>query len=203
MDKEIFKSIKGYEGYFEVSNFGRVRSLDRTITYTNRWGSKTTLKKKGKILSTRINNMGYVMVDLKVNKEKSTKLLHRLVAFTFLENPNNYDQVDHIDGNKQNNNLNNLEWVSQSINIKRAYDNKINNITEEAKKRLSENVKGVSPKDRCKEVIQLDLNGNELNRYKSITEASKALNIDRATIRDAITGRRGAKTAKGYKWKFA
>lgn len=201
MNKEIFKDIDGYEDYYQISNYGRVKSKVRVITYTNKNGKKVSYVMPEKILSTRVNNMGYVQVDLMVDKVKTTNLLHRIVGTAFIPNPNNYDQIDHKDGNKQNNHVSNLEWVTQSENVKRSHENN-NRISEEAKKRLSKNVKNVSPNDRKKKVIQMDLDGNEIKEFESLIAASKEIGIDRCTIRDAITGRRGAKTAKGFKWKF-
>lgn len=202
MEKEIWKHIKGYEGSYMVSNLGNIKSLDRIIEVNTKNGSyKRHIK--GTMIKTRVNNKGYVMVDLKMNGNKVTKLLNRIVAETFVENPNHLPQVDHVDGNKENNKSSNLEWVSQSENIRRAHNKGLNKISEESKIKLSNDVKGIAPKDRMKEVIQMDLSDNEIARFESLIAASKAVGIDRASIRDAITGRRGAKTAKGFKWKFA
>lgn len=202
MKKEIWKDIIGYEGTYMVSNLGNVKSLDRIIDVVNKNGSYKRFI-KGTSINTRLNNRGYVMIDLKINGGKVTKLLNRIVAETFIDNPNSLPQVDHIDGNKQHNESSNLEWVTQSENIKRAHLTGLNKISEESKLRLSKNVTGIAPKDRKKEVIQMDLSDNEIARFESLISTSKALDIDRTSIRDAITGRRGAKTAKGFKWKFA
>lgn len=143
------------------------------------------------------------MLDLYKENKKYTVLVHRIVAIAFIENPNNLDQVNHIDGNKENNCITNLEWCSQSQNIEHAHKNNLNKISSDALEKLSKNVKGISPKDRKKKVIQKDKNGNIIAEYESLIEASKIVGINRATIRDAITGRRGAKTAKGYYWEYA
>lgn len=143
------------------------------------------------------------MLDLYKENKKYTVLVHRIVAIAFIENPNNLDQVNHIDGNKENNCITNLEWCSQSQNIEHAHKNNLNKISSDALEKLSKNVKGISPKDRKKKVIQKDKNGNIIAEYESLIEASKIVGINRATIRDAITGRRVAKTAKGYYWEYA
>lgn len=202
---ELFKPIKGYEGLYLISNLGTVKSCDRYIIRNN---YRTLLK--GKIMKDRVRKNGcssemYHIIDLyDKDGNKKTWRLHRLVAINFVKNPNPelYDIVNHIDGNKNNNAAYNLEWVNNAMNVKHAHDNKLNIISEEKKIKLSKQVKGIAPKDRKKEVIKLDKEGNILDIYESLTQASKENKIDRATIRDAITGRRGAKTAKGFYWKF-
>ena len=108
--KEIWKDIKGYEGLYQVSNFGRVKSLDRKV-----WN----YLKKGKILKTKDNGNRYLNVSLH-NKNKVEKhvYIHRLVAEAFIPNSSNLPQVNHKDFNKQNNCVDNLEWVSDLENKK-------------------------------------------------------------------------------------
>lgn len=109
--EEEWKDIEGYEGDYQVSNFGRVKSFKRDFN--------------GKILKVRKNN-GYGMVDLR-NKElkKHFLLVHRLVAKYFLNNIEGKDYVNHKDGNKLNNHVKNLEWCTHSDNMKHAYKNKL------------------------------------------------------------------------------
>ena len=123
--KEIWKSIKGYDGVYEVSNFGRVRGLDRYVNY----GYSDVLH-KGQILKSRCHKNGYYVVTLSSWKQREGyenigftingithyKLVHRLVAEAFIPNPNNKKTVNHIDGNKANNCVTNLEWATQSEN---------------------------------------------------------------------------------------
>ena len=122
---EIWKDIEGYEGLYQVSNFGRVRSLDRYVEYigTNQTHKKMNMKqfKKGKILVPMLHKNGYLFIAL----PKKQKSIHRLVAEAFIPNPNNLPQVNHKDCNKQNNNFKNLEWCNQSYNTKHAYDNNL------------------------------------------------------------------------------
>lgn len=98
---EIFKDVKGYEGYYEISNYGRVRS---------------TSYKGTRILKPAITKNGYLNVVLCINQKKEHKLIHRLVAEAFIPNIHNYSTVNHIDENKLNNKVENLEWLSVENN---------------------------------------------------------------------------------------
>lgn len=114
---EIWKPIRGYEGSYEVSNLGNVRSLDRKYRGSNQFGSSFIFTKKGKLLKPKKRKDGYLSVAL-CNKQKAKHIsIHRLVALTFLSNPNNYPVINHKDEDKTNNNVNNLEWCTQSYNI--------------------------------------------------------------------------------------
>ena len=109
-NNEIWKPIKGYEGNYEVSNIGNVRSIDRIVKYSN----GREYHKKGQRLIPTDNGKGYLIVGLK-NKNH---YVHRLVADTFIEHPNGKDFVNHIDYNRKNNTVENLEWCTVSENIK-------------------------------------------------------------------------------------
>jgi hypothetical protein len=105
---EEWRDISGYEGLYQVSNTGRVKSLRNNI-----------IRKLGKFIN------GYLFAGLKVNGEQHNKAIHRLVAEEFLPNPDKKREVNHKDGNKQNNNLENLEWVTRQENIAHAFLNNL------------------------------------------------------------------------------
>lgn len=120
--KEVWKDITEYEGYYQVSNLGRVRGVDRYVGYKN--GLKRLYK--GKILKLRSNKYGYMYIKLNKYGNSKNAILHRLVATAFIENKDGLGQVNHIDGNKSNNNVSNLEWCDHSHNQKHAYRTGLN-----------------------------------------------------------------------------
>lgn len=109
---EIWRKIPGLEDY-EASSFGRVKSLSRRIPTA--LGSRI---KKEHIMILKLHPTGYYYVNLRLNKKPLTKKVHRLVALTFCQNPENKPEVNHIDGNKQNNHASNLEWTTPKENCR-------------------------------------------------------------------------------------
>lgn len=107
---EVWKDIKDYEGVYQVSSFGNVRSLDRYRSYKNTEHLYTV---KGRVLKQKTTASGYNSVHLRTNKE-SWPVIHRLVALAFIDNPENKNTVNHKDGVKSNNTLSNLEWATES-----------------------------------------------------------------------------------------
>lgn len=113
--KEKYKDIPNYEGLYQVSNLGNIKSVARS--YTNSKGKAYNIKER--ILKLTISN-GYYSVTLN-NKSKKRFTIHRLVAQVFISNPENKEEVNHKDGNKLNNCYNNLEWCTKSENTLHAY----------------------------------------------------------------------------------
>jgi hypothetical protein len=111
---EIWKDIKGFEGFYQVSNLGNVRSLDRVIIEKN---SVRTVKRKGVLLKLGYDEKGYNRIYLTKNCKKKTLKVHRLVAQHFLEKKENKKEVNHKDGDKNNNKVSNLEWCNRRENM--------------------------------------------------------------------------------------
>lgn len=173
--KEIWKDIKGYEGCYQISNLGNTKSLER---YVNTNGNSKRLVKE-KILKKTIDNTGYYVVSLWKNNKHSRPHVHRLVAETFIINQNNKPYINHIDGDKLNNNINNLEWCTPKENNIHAYQ------------------LGLNPS--CKKVNQYDLNGNYIKTWDSIKDANdyyKTTHISECCNPDSKRN-----IAKGFLWK--
>ena len=175
--KEIWKDVIGYENIYQVSSYGRVKSLDMVSNSKN--NSKQI--RKGRTL--KPYEQRYMRVMLVKNKQRKVKNIHRLVAQAFIPNPENKPQVNHIDGVKTNNNVNNLEWVTAKENIKHSFKNNLQN-----------------NKDKRKKVVMKTLEGKLIARFKSVSQASKETGITRQGIGNCCNGER--KTSKGYIWEF-
>ena len=122
MTDEIWRDITGYEGLYQVSTLGRVRSLDMVVNFYPMERKPYTQIRKGRILK-QINHVkGYKYVWLHKDGEAKFERVHRLVAKTFLKNPQNYDFVKFKDGNKHNVKLENLKWASRSSIYKKAHE---------------------------------------------------------------------------------
>lgn len=187
--QEIWKDIKDYEGKYQVSSFGRVRSLTRKVICKG--GQRTT---KGKILKPTISRNLYLTVDLRQHQNHKTQLVHRLVAQAFIPNPKNYTIINHKDNNSQNNIVTNLEWCTQSYNVKYGYSKGNAKPTSGCFK------KGNIPYN-LRKVSQYDKQGNFIKTYSSVKLAAKSINQSPTSIFNCLAGR--AKYAGGYIWRYA
>mgnify|MGYP004457772299 CR=1 FL=1 len=187
--EEIWKDIKGYEGEYQVSSLGRVRSLDRYKYQKGRYGMMKRFY-KGKILKADKDKDGYFIIKL---RHKFFYKIHRLVAQTFLENLENKHTVNHKDGNKQNNAIDNLEWATEKENTQHAYKTGLIKPHMIGKKgKLSNNFKIR---------VQIDKNnGKIINEYSGAAEAERETGVNAQNISDCCNGKR--KTAGGYIWRY-
>lgn len=187
MKLEEWRDIKDYPNY-QVSNFGNVKSKERISECCYNSHRKT----KERILSTHISN-GYKTVCL-FKKRKYTKRIHKLVAQEFIPNPKNYSYINHKDGNKLNNCVDNLEWCSASHNVKEAYKLGLAKPSDKQKRIVSEWCK----KNKPKPIVQLDINENFIKEWNSAVEVENKIGISRKSICNCI--RKKSKTAGGFKW---
>lgn len=187
---EIWKDINGYEGYYQISNKGNVRSLDRFDGVHDRQGT---------IIKPNLKHNGYLQVGLRKHRIRKWIGIHRLVAIHFIENPDNKPQVNHIDGNKQNNNVENLEWVTAKENQNHA--TKIGLRDNMPKGENHSNYGKYGEKSRsAKPVIRKDPKTGETKLYKAKILA-KDDGFDVTSISKCCHGK--LKTHKGYEWYFA
>ncbi len=165
-DIEIWEDLKGYEGLYKISTFGRIKSIA-----------------KNKILPQKVQNSGYLLVWVHNKNVRKACTVHRLVAINFVPNPNNYPQVNHIDGDKYNNKKSNLEWCTQSQNMRHAVST------------------GLASLDHLSlPVLKICiLTGAVLARYKSSVNAIKD-GYKNSAISMCLRGTN--RTAYGFKWVY-
>jgi hypothetical protein len=177
MQKEIWKEIEGYEGYYQISNFGRVRSVDRLIPFKGR-----PRKHKGCVIKGSLSgrNRDYVTVILKKRGECKNFNVHRLVAIHFIPNPDNKPTVNHKNGNKQDNSVSNLEWATYKENINHAQKMGL----------FVNNFKGYQPhrNKNNEHVYQYSLDGYFIMEHFSILEAARANGIPKSGISRVCRG---------------
>ena len=179
--EEIWKDIKGYEGYYQVSNLGRIKSLGRYIFIIRNRGRQTYNQiVKEKILKTYKSSNGYLLVFLKKNNKTKSLFVHRAVATAFIPNIENKPQVNHKDGNKQNNCLDNLEWATHSENMQHAW-----------KHHLIKNIEnmligGEKGREKRYRPILLLKNNIIVKEFKNKISACRFFNIDHKTIERKI-----------------
>ena len=163
--EEVWKDVKGYEGLYQVSSLGRVRNVTTT-----------------RILKQAKHHGGYMLVRLSKNGKAHTCTVHRLAAQSFISNPENKPQVNHIDENKTNNNVSNLEWVTSKENI--------NHGTRTERQIYTQRIIQKSRPVICSNGVI----------YRSTREASRLLGLDNSSLNKVLKGKR--KTVGGFTFKY-
>ena len=170
--QETWKAVKGFEGLYQISNFGRVKSLVYKEKILKPITSKTD---------------GYVRIGLHKNRTIYTRTIHRLVAEAFIENPMKKPHVNHIDGNKQNNHVRNLEWCTASENQFHS---------------LEVGLRTRNHPDKSKPVDMFTKDGEFLKTFPSIAEAMRQTSVGSSNIYQCCAKKYGCKTAGGYIWRY-
>lgn len=187
--------IYGYDNTYIVHTNGVVESLDRYVEKKHRNGKIYKCFTKGHILKHHINNKGYHMVHLSKNSVSKNYLVSRLVAQVFIPNPNNLPEVDHIDEDKNNNNVSNLRWCTRQFNNTHGIQSR------EGRERTSE--------FRMRKVGMYDKQGTLLKTYKGIRIAERETGINNRNIvrccKDNLEQKGHVKdnhTCGGYIWRY-
>lgn len=180
--QEIWKNvpIDPYSDFFMVSNYGNIKMIKKCSIHRHFDGKET-------LITPNIGSWGYKVIRLTALNQSKDFLVHRLVAMTFIDNPAGKTQVNHIDGNKLNNRVDNLEWVTPSENIQHAYDTGL--------------ISYYDKNHQFNPVYQFDLDGNFIQEWENMAAAGRALNINRASISQCCT--KGRNSAGGYLWSYS
>ena len=183
---EVWKPVSGFENY-QISNFGRIKNT----VFRNRH----TIKLKERMLTPSQNGKGYMFVYLSKNGKPKMKTIHRLVAEAFIENPNSYPVINHKDGNKENNFVDNLEWCTVQYNAEHSHRLGLQKPSERQKAIIAQWDK----ENHSKPVSQYAKNGAWIKDWEQQKEAELTLGLCRGSISQCVNGR--AKTAGGFIWK--
>lgn len=176
----MWKEIPGYEGFYSVNKRGEV------LSHAGKSQGGNNILSKEKLLKANKDKGGYEYVVFCVNKKRKTLKIHRIVATAFIPNPENKPCVNHINGVKNDNRIENLEWNTYSENTIHSY------------KAL-----GQKPsKHNEKKVNQLTMQNEHIATFTSLSEAARALNISSSAIRHAVL-KGGRRIANGYRWEYA
>lgn len=178
---EEWKDIAGYDGLYQVSSFGNVKSLN--------WrGTKTE-----KVMVPKHHNRGYLQIELAKDGKCKTFLIHRLVAQAFIDNPSNFPEVNHKDENKANNNLSNLEWCGRTENVHYSRDLHKDDATTKIR-RLSVPVKNT------RRILQMNRDGSSVKLWDNLVSIKHSHKWVESSIKECCEGKR--KSAYGYIWCY-
>jgi len=184
MEEEIWKDVPGYEGVYQASTLGQIRSMDMHIPI--RGGLQL---RRGRILKPIVNIDGYYTVMLCIYRKRKIWRVHKLVGITFIPNPQGFKIINHKNEIKTDNRACNLEWCDTRYNIN--YGDR----TAKARAARKLNKRGFKP------VVQMSMDGSLLNVYESVASAARLTGCHQGAISNCCIGR--AKSSGNYRWRFA
>jgi hypothetical protein len=188
---EDWRNIPGYEGLYQVSSFGRIKRIANS-----RYNSLTkSFNKKEYILSTPVNDKGYSTANLYKNGKASPVRIHRLVAEVFMPNNENKPEVNHINGIKSDNQLNNLEWATRSENQKHAFANGLNKPNRINKGKFR------GEHTRARKIVEVDNKGNVLQNFSCLKDATIFYNLSAGEVSRVCSGK--ANHSHNHYFKYA
>lgn len=190
-DEEIWKDVVGYEGFYQVSDLGRVRSVERLVNAPN----NRRCVRQSVVLRQTLSNSGYYFVGLSVNGKLKNPSVHRLIAIAFKPNPENKPDVNHIDGVKTNNLLSNLEWATKSENGIHAFRLGLSVPQKTNLGRFG----GLAYRKRAVDVF--DKEGVKIDYFTNVREGAKEYGVAETSVSNCLNGR--AKTCGGVIWRYA
>jgi hypothetical protein len=193
MNREIWRDIPDYEGLYQVSNLGRIKTLARE-TYT--LSGRLLYRRKEKYRTIVHDTKGYPMIILCKNSISKTYKIHRLVAKEFIPNPKNKPQINHKDGNKKNNYYKNLEWCTNSENQLHAFSTGLQKSPRGPIGMLGK----LNSKSKC--ILQFTQSGELIDEYWGAKEACRKTGVDYRSIHKVCSKKYTSKTAGGFIWKF-
>lgn len=216
-DGELWKDIEGYDGIYQVSNYGRIKSLERDVMRCDGRSFHFTQR----ILKYK-KARGYNCVGLSDGNVTKYRRVHRLVGFAFVPNPEDWPQMNHKDENPHNNMASNLEWCTQKYNVN--YGNHNKKLSESKKQKFKKDAefaermrriaaeihkkeswkiaqrKSQRMNSKCKVVVQLSLDGRLIEKYHSLSEASRRTGIHAQNIGQVCLKRK--KQSGGFRWEY-
>lgn len=197
-EQEIWKPVVGFEGCVEVSNLGRIRTMERLVTYSD----GRVFSYKSRILKPRLNK-GYLYINIARGGKGNMFKVHRIVAQAFIPNPENKPCVDHINTIRTDNRVENLRWVTHSENMRneltrrKASEMMRSWLTDKMLQRKKEIGKSI------RKVYQFDLNGSLIAEFSSLSDAARAVGVDLSSISQCCNHKRGYNHAGGYLWSYS
>jgi len=194
MEVEIWKPVGGFENYYECSSFGRTKRLSVVRPMISKGGGITERYYAEKILSPQSHINKYMFLNLSKDGKVYYFSVSRLIACHFVSNPENKEQVNHIDGDVTNNRADNLEWVSPSENIQHSYDVLNRPVVRSGESRMGNKSKQSKP------VLQYSSTGELLKEYASAGEAARSLSISQSQI--SLCCVETFRRAKGFKFQY-
>jgi hypothetical protein len=188
LPNEEWRDIDGFDGFYQCSNLGRIKRCKRRRSIHG----IVQIIEKPYIMRQTIRDDGYLAITIQYFGKRELFLVHRVICSTFIDNKVNHKEVNHKDGNKANNHIHNLEWVTHSENIKHSYS-KLGRISSFSGKIGKLNYNSIP-------VIKKTKNGIFVERYDSARSAYRETNIDYGHISACCSGKR--KSAGGFIWEY-